>query len=483
LPSSISDAGYFHHRDHRELKEIEQIDFFLSVFSVISVVNSIFPLVVVISWIDPTDDAVGRGRVSRRVRSMGFGSLLERHRLAAYWIVAVAIQILIVVVSLVKSSALGYAHLPVYCDIELYFDFARPILKGHLPYRDYPVEYPVLAIPVFFAPLIAGTKFEAYRIGFVIEMVLLNLWSVWLVARQVAKAEGVERVPGRLAWYTVFFAVLCPMMVVRFDIVPMTCAFAAVYFATSGRSMVGGVLAGVGTLVKLVPCLVLLPVLVVAGPFKPRFRVLEGWAVAVVLGGLLWWSLGGEQVLDSFRYHQVRGLEIGSLYSSIYMAAHKLAGVSIERTFGSGSMNINGPGTKLVASLATIIQGASLLLVGWRARRSAPGQEFRFAAAALLAYMTFGKVLSPQYVIWLVPFLCVLDGPIGQSSRKAYLACALLTNAVYPHLFHPLCFFEGQAVAVLVARNLALIGFFVILMGSTTQANPPRKQDATGDNS
>jgi hypothetical protein len=366
--------------------------------------NPNFRLVIVISWID----AVDRGREAWRIGSMGFRSLPERYRLAAYWVVAVAIQILVVVVSLVKSSSLGYAQLPIYCDIELYFDFARPILTGQLPYRDYPIEYPVLAIPVFFAPLIAGTKFEAYRFGFVVEMVLFNAWSVWLVARQVAKTEGIERVPVRLAWYTVFFAVLCPMMVVRFDIVPMALAFAAVYCATSGRPAIGGVLAGVGTLVKLVPCLVMLPILVVAGPLKPRLRVLLGWLLVLILGGMAWWSLGGDQVLHSLRYHRDRGLEIGSLYASIYMVAHKLAGVSIVRYFGNGSMNIDGPGTKLVASLATIIQGASLLLVGWRARRSGPGQEFRFAAAALLAYMAFGKVLSPQYVIWLVPFLCVL---------------------------------------------------------------------------
>ncbi len=383
-----------------------------------------------------------------------------------------ALQTLLVVGGLHWSSSIGYARVPIYCDIEIYYDFARPILQGQLAYRDYRVEYPLLAMPVFLAPLIAGRSFEAYRVGFIVEMMLMNAATVWLVARQVAKSDGIDRVPVRLAWYTLFFAVLCPLIVVRFDIVPMTLGFAAVYCTTRGRMAVGGVLAGIGTLAKLVPCLVMVPILVRPGPWRPRLRALMGVSLTVVIGVFAWWVLGGPQILASLIYHSERGIEIGSLYSSAYMVAHKLAGALIFTTFDHTSMNIVGNGVGDAARLSTIIQLACLVLVAARARTSRPGQEYRFAAASLLAYMAFGKVLSPQYVIWLVPFICVVDGQAGKLARLTYLICVLLTSSLYPRLFHQLCFFENLPVVVLVSRNLALIALFAILLGPSTVKAP-----------
>jgi Glycosyltransferase family 87 len=315
--------------------------------------------------------------------------------------------------------------------------------------------------------LIVARSFEAYRVVFIIEMMLLNAGTVWLVARQVTKTAGVEQVPVRLAWYTLLFAALCPMIVVRFDLVPMLFAFVSVYLMSRGRMAIGGILAGFGTLAKLVPALVLLPIVVLAVPWRPRARAIVGFAATVGLGGFGWWFIGGERILGSFRYHSERGIEIGSLYAAAYIVAHKVAGVMIVTQFDHTSMNIAANGSATAASLSTIIQGACLLLVAWRARRDGPGHEFRYAAAALLAYMAFGKVLSPQYVIWLLPFVCVLDGQTGKLARMGYLICALLTSTLYPRSFHQLCEYQNQAVLVLVARNLALIGLFAILLGPT----------------
>ena len=403
---------------------------------------------------------------------MGSESLVGRYHLVGWWALAVAIQSLLAFLSLAKASSLGYGpHLPIDYDIKFFYSFASPILEGRLPYRDYPVEYPVLAIPVFLAPLIAGTSYARYQVAFVVEMLLLNAWTVWLVTRQVAEAEGVERVPARLGWYTLFFGLQCPLIVARYDIVPMALGFVSVFLATRGRSILGGFVAGIGTLAKLVPALVLLPLVIEPGGWKPKGKILASFGVTVLLGFLGWWSLGGERIITSLRFHSERGIEIGSLYASIYLVAHKVAGVMIGWSFDHGSININGPGTRIAASCSTIVLAASLVLVAWRGRRSGPGQEFRFAAAALLAYITFGKVLSPQYLIWLIPFFCVVDGSTGSTARKAYLICCFLTNALYPYLFHPLCFFETQAVAVLALRNLALLGLFAILMGPSAPSS------------
>ena len=96
-----------------------------------------------------------------------------------------------------SPAAFGYGgKIQVFDDVKLYFNDARPILDGKLPYRDYPVEYPVLAIPLFLAPLVAGSDFEAYKLAFVAEMLLFNAGAVWLVARRGRGIRGDREGPG-----------------------------------------------------------------------------------------------------------------------------------------------------------------------------------------------------------------------------------------------------------------------------------------------
>ena len=396
-----------------------------------------------------------------------------KRRLLVYWAIAVSLHALIALVSLSFPSAFGYrGKILVSDDVKIYFQYALPILGGHLPYRDYPVEYPILAIPFFVAPLIAGVSFDAYKFAFAMEMLAVDAGAVWLVARQVEESDGIGRVPGRLAWYSLCFFSLCPLIVSRFDLVPMLLAFAAARRMASGRMAVGGMAAGLGVLVKLVPGLVVVPFLASVGPWKPKAKGLAAFASTVAMGGLGWWLLGGEQVVRSFRYHGERGLEIGSLYASLYLVAHQVAGVWVFSHFDHGSMNLSGPGSHDAASLSTILQGALLVLVASRARDASPGQGMRFAAAALLAYILAGKVLSPQYLIWLIPFVCVLEGKAGATARRVFLACCLLTTALYPHLFHALSFFEPVPVAVLAARNAGLAWLFAILLRKKPRRSP-----------
>jgi Glycosyltransferase family 87 len=402
----------------------------------------------------------------------------NRTRLLIYWSIAVGFQVGFAILSAAYPSAFGYSDkFRVFDDVKVYFQDARPILEGRLPYRDYPVEYPILAIPLFVAPMVFGSHFETYKFAFASEMLLLNAWAVWLVARAVEESEGIDRVPGRLAWYSLFFALFCPMSIARFDLAPMLLAFASSRWLAKGQIRAGGVAAGLGVLVKLVPGLVVVPFLAKAGPWGSKAKGLMAFALTVALGGLVWWSLGGEAVASSFRYHGERGLEIGSLYSSAYLIAHKLAGVWVFSHFDHGSMNLSGPGSHDASRLAPIVQGALLVLVAGRARWMASGDEMRFAAAALLAYVLPGKVLSPQYLIWLIPFVCLLPGTIGISARRCFLVCCVLTTALYPHLFHALSYFEPIPVAVLASRNLGLAWLFAILLG---QRNFPPIEPKTG---
>ena len=390
--------------------------------------------------------------------------LFKSRRLPVMWAIAVCVQSLIALVAITYPSAFGYGKIRSDSEMKVYFGYARPILEGQWPYRDFRVEYPVLAIPFFVAPLIFGKTFEVYKYAFVVEMLAFNALAVWLVARHVEQSEGLEQVPARLAWYSLVFVVLCPMNVTRFDLVPMLLAFAAAHWISTGRMAWGGLAAGLGVLVKIVPGLMIVPLIAYPGTWRPKAKSLAVFAVTVALGGVGWWTLGGEQVLSSFRYHAERGLEIGSLYSSAYLVAHKIAGTLIHIYYDHLSVNVAGPGARDAASLSPILQGALLLLVAGRAREQEPGGDLRFSAAALLAFILAGKVFSPQYMVWLIPFVGVLRGPIGTTARRIFLPCCLLTTALFPYLFDGWSYVRTAPVVVLALRNLGLVWLFAILL-------------------
>ena len=173
--------------------------------------------------------------------------LQDRKTLARSVIVFVAVQVfLAMAVSSIKLRT-GAEDTDAYCK------YARMTLEGYVPYRDFRIEYPPLALPLFLAPGLISLGVNGYRIAFAVEMLLFNAATVWLVADWVERRQGLGRVRSRLAWYSVFFALMARHVVVRYDSAPTLLAFAASAWWFSGRGGLGGMTAALGALMKVFP--------------------------------------------------------------------------------------------------------------------------------------------------------------------------------------------------------------------------------------
>ena len=136
--------------------------------------------------------------------------------------------------------------------VEIFFDYANRAITGQTPYRDYLIEYPILAFPVFLIPRLFASSFSGYRLAFGVELLLFNGAAVFLVARHVANEEGIAR-PAAARRYTSYFASLCPLLMGPYDLAPMAVAFAAALAWFQRRNARGGILAGLGFLLKVFP--------------------------------------------------------------------------------------------------------------------------------------------------------------------------------------------------------------------------------------
>jgi TRAP-type uncharacterized transport system fused permease subunit len=101
------------------------------------------------------------------------------------------------------------------------------------------------------------------------------------------------------------------------------------------------------------------------------------------------------------------------------------------------------------------------------------GRLVRYCAAATCAVVAFGKVLSPQYVIWLLPLVPLVRG------RRGYVASALLATAfVLTQLYFPWHYWAyvngAHRAAVVLSRDLVLVALLVVLSLPARRRGAPR---------
>ena len=346
-------------------------------------------------------------------------------------------------------------------DVHIYFRYASQIVEGQVPYRDFLVEYPLLALPAFLLPRLLTEEFSTYKSLFAAQLLAANTLALYLVARMVLRRGTAAVALRRLGWYTVVFAVLCPMTVCRFDLLAMAWSFAAAVAWSSGRPGLGGLLAGSGVHIKVVPGVI--AVVGLAIPGDGRVRGLVGFLATLAAGFAVMVWLGGRNVSSSLVYHIKRGVEIESLHAGLMMLAAWLVVAPLSWAYINHSAEVSTPWSRYVSKLAFFVQAAAILAVAWKARREGRADPMRFHAAAMVAFVAFGKVLSPQYVIWLIPFIAVLDGPLGIRARVIFLAICAMTSWVYPWDFASLLDFGTWVVTVLNARNLLLVALWALL--------------------
>jgi hypothetical protein len=114
------------------------------------------------------------------------------------------------------------------------------------------------------------------------------------------------------------------------------------------------------------------------------------------------------------------------------------------------------------------------LVAGLRAQKLPHVRQLVVAAlAAAAAFALFGKVLSPQFVIWVLPL-----GALAYAWRMHSLAAAVAIVAVLTQIEFPAHYFdvvarEPLAIGAVAARNLALAA---VLALSVRELLPGRRQ-------
>jgi hypothetical protein len=219
-------------------------------------------------------------------------------------------------------------------------------------------------------------------------------------------------------------------------------------------------------MVKLVPGLVALPAGLreLAHWRRTRLRGSIAFGIVLALGIAAWAVVGGPGLLDSIRYHGERGLEIESVGAGVLMIWGKLTGAAMISRNAFGSTELHG-----ALSPAAIAASRPLQLLAMAATlvpfvRSSRRSGVQCSGAMLLAFMATAPVLSPQFLIWVLPFVLAMGGPLGRRVRPLFLAACVLSFALYPIYFHRgLQQLTIPAVIMLNARNALVIALWALM--------------------
>jgi hypothetical protein len=342
-------------------------------------------------------------------------------------------------------------------DLHIYREYGDALLDGRLPYRDFFVEYPPGAIPLFAAPSLAPGG--AYDALFKVLMTLCSVAAIYLVALVLA-TRGARAV--HVAAAAVFLALapiaLGPVSLNTYDAWPTVLTVGALAALVYRRGALAGGLLGAAFAAKLYP-IVLLPLTLLHLGRAAAARVLA--AFSVVAGVLIvpWIALSPGGVWDSLDAQLGRGLHAESLAASVLLAGDKLGVYDahvVRRLHPAATRDLAGG---LPHALGYVTSGLALLAVVavWvaYARRRELGVAF---AAAIAGALAFAKVLSPQYLVWLIPLI-----PFGGALAAALLVAALaLAQSWYFH--YPQLWAVGWPVWPLLVRNLLLVALYAFLL-------------------
>jgi hypothetical protein len=271
--------------------------------------------------------------------------------------------------------------------------------------------------------------------------------------------------------------VLCGALVrTHFDLFPVALVLAALLLLARDRPRAGFAVLGLAVMTKVFP-IVVVPVAVAWLVARGRRRDARQGAMvcAAVVAAIATAAVAvsPDGALDAVRYHLDRPAQVESSPALVLLGLDA-AGVGHATSVSSfRSDGLLHPASDAITSLfLTLLVGLVALLcalgagilaghirvAGHVRPGGAPGvRELAMASlAACAACALFGKVLSPQFVIWVLPLGALAHAWRMHALAGAVALVAVLTQIEFPAHYVDVVAREPLAIGVVAGRNLAL---------------------------
>jgi len=309
----------------------------------------------------------------------------------------------IIVLALIHVAFPTFGHVPLFHAYAL----------GFVHHGTWPREYPYLAAVEFALPLALPLSYNAawlllealgwFGVAYVLYLEGANLW-LWGGAILLA---GIEPAFGLAEAYPVLLVAI------------------AFYLQSRGKIAGSGLALAAAAAIRLYP-LLLLPIWL-AGLRTWRERVrLAGWSLIPFVGGWIIAYLrhpGG--VFSAVFWELGRPAEFESSPAAVSYLLH-LLGVPMRFAMGYGSTLVLSPESAIVTLLFEVTAVGLLAYLIWQVYRGHLDIP-RASVVALAGILALHKSMTPEYVLWLLPFAALVGEDTG-----LWLLLGALTALVFP---------------------------------------------------
>ena len=369
-------------------------------------------------------------------------------------------------------------------DVGAYEQRARLALQGLQPYLDYWVEYPPLfpwiasGMKLLSVPL--GGDEPAFQVLFSLLMVAFEAGILWLIH---AIAVRVWDEPRGLVAAAGYAALFYPIYIANrhFESIAGFFLLLGVYLVIRERRHTAALAIALGMLTKLFPVAVL-PALLAGQPWPARAR-LVGLTVAAVVGALAPLAVAGREFF------------VASFQNMLMRPGWETVWALADGYFGFGWIHRyrQAPHTALEFNYtpdlpaavwwgAATVVAALYALLALRRTPITPAGVVWTTGLALVAFALYLRGWSPQFMVWLLPFV-LLAYPGG---RGFLLATGLSGLALleYPVYFVLLSDHQWALWIVVVARTVAILALGAVFArrlwheGRSARAEPATAPDS-----
>jgi hypothetical protein len=350
-------------------------------------------------------------------------------------------------------------------DLALYHRTAVHLLEGKVPFRDFKLEYPFFALIPIVIPQImnglTGGGFAGYSFWLVLQNLLLGLSIGILIYKTVGLNKKVA-----VYKYAVILLFSLPIFLYRFDPFPAFLTIFTIYSVllkpfSSGASLMVSIGAKLYTIIFL-------PVIglfyLINRRYKSAVLSLLGALLVALIAIIFFFMMEENGFQDFLTYHQTRGIHLESFAGGLLLLLYQFGIGSVEVKHSFGAMHLVTPWTDNLLFLVKIITplcfATLLAFIGGAFReqklreRKVPVLSLVHAfTAQLLLFLLLNKVLSPQYMVWLLPVIPFCNSRIF----LIFTAALMLTVFIFPGEYHYLIARHISMVLVLNLRNFLLI--------------------------
>jgi uncharacterized membrane protein len=354
--------------------------------------------------------------------------------------------------------------------VHLYGGFAHSVFAGHVPYRDFFMEYPPGALAVFLPPEAFGS--DHYNAAFKALMTLCGAATIVVLALLLVRLGATRgRLWGALALFALSPIALGPISLNTYDAWPALLTVVALTLLLAALPVAAFAVLGLAFAAKVYPVVLVPPALVYV--WRTVGRRAASWSLAtfVVVAAVLivpFLALAPHGLAESFRAQAARALQVESLFGSLLGVADRLGWYGahvVHRTGHAISYDLTGTLPRVLAGISSAAQLVAVLLVAWLywRGRDEPQRLARAFAAAVAGFLAFTRFFSPQYLVWLVPLVVLL-----QPLEWMLTATALILAQVW--FFHYRDVFAlGGYIWLVALRDVFVVALFVVLCGRAVE--------------